>query len=151
MLHTAEHEWKRTARAREAVDFPEMRWAIPALEDEDCTIDELPGTAAASLDQWYVLGQLLRERVRDIQGAVGVIHGRDERQVWRGAGAHSVAARGGEASGGGGGKVSTPYGGEAGGPGPHGGGHAHGVGGVATKSFERPRCSRLEVSGLCAR
>ncbi|KAK3251216.1 hypothetical protein CYMTET_39439 [Cymbomonas tetramitiformis] len=67
VLHAAEHEWKRPARALEAVDFPEMRWAIPALEDEDCNIDELPGSAAASLDQWYVLVQLLRERVRDMQ------------------------------------------------------------------------------------
>ncbi|KAK3263877.1 hypothetical protein CYMTET_27350 [Cymbomonas tetramitiformis] len=67
VLHASEHEWKRPARALEAVDFPEMKWAIPALEDEDCDIDELPGSASASLDQWYVLVQLLRERVRDMQ------------------------------------------------------------------------------------
>ncbi|KAK3237825.1 hypothetical protein CYMTET_52127 [Cymbomonas tetramitiformis] len=45
-------EWKRPARALEAGEFPEMRWAVPALEDEDCDIDELPGAHAATLHHW---------------------------------------------------------------------------------------------------
>eukprot|EP00854_Cymbomonas_tetramitiformis_P000782 gene782-biopygen662 len=59
---------EKCVRARE---FPEMRWAVPALEDEDCDIDELPGTHAATLDHLYALVQLLREWVRDMQDFVG--------------------------------------------------------------------------------
>ncbi|KAK3276943.1 hypothetical protein CYMTET_15020 [Cymbomonas tetramitiformis] len=59
------------APGAEAREFPEMRWAVPALEDEDCDIDELPGTHAATLDHLYALVQLLREWVRDMQDFVG--------------------------------------------------------------------------------
>ncbi|KAK3278328.1 hypothetical protein CYMTET_13727, partial [Cymbomonas tetramitiformis] len=35
-------------RSLEAVDFAEMHWARPALEDEECDIDELPAGAESS-------------------------------------------------------------------------------------------------------
>ncbi|KAK3237340.1 hypothetical protein CYMTET_46030 [Cymbomonas tetramitiformis] len=52
--HPGEHAWKRPGRALEATEFPELCWAKPELESEKCDIDELPGSAAASGDDWCV-------------------------------------------------------------------------------------------------
>jgi len=64
----SEHAWKRPGRALEASSFPEMVWARPLLEDEDCDVDELPAGEEASQEDWCVLVHLLRERVAEMQG-----------------------------------------------------------------------------------
>ncbi|KAK3240784.1 hypothetical protein CYMTET_49402 [Cymbomonas tetramitiformis] len=61
----SEHAWKRPGRALEAGEFQEMQWSLPKLVDENCDIDELPG-GEATVDDWCVLTQLLRERVAEM-------------------------------------------------------------------------------------
>ncbi|KAK3239749.1 hypothetical protein CYMTET_50348 [Cymbomonas tetramitiformis] len=63
----SEHAWKRPGTALEAHDFPELTWSRPMLEDEGCDIDELPAGEEASLEDWCVLVNLLRERVAAMQ------------------------------------------------------------------------------------
>ncbi|KAK3253664.1 hypothetical protein CYMTET_37094 [Cymbomonas tetramitiformis] len=63
VLNLSEHKWKRPGRALEAEEFGPLLWSKPGLQTHGCGLEELPPTEEATLEDWWVLVQLARERL----------------------------------------------------------------------------------------
>ncbi|KAK3270607.1 hypothetical protein CYMTET_20998 [Cymbomonas tetramitiformis] len=67
VANIAGHSGKRPWRALEAEEFEAMVWARPGLKAHGCGLDELPPAEEATAEDWWVLVQLSRERLSEMQ------------------------------------------------------------------------------------